>query len=195
MRATSRTPVVLAISIGVVVAIGLALWSVSSRPGPRFADPPNGLTLASLHGFAGYPVYGVGRQIDGLALSFIFLQPPESEVGSGFVAMRYGTCQLGSGSPPTCSYPLEIESWRACTRDEGTSHPPSVTTKRGARVGHFGGGRLEVYTGLSTVVISTASQELRQDVLDALGAQNPLAARAMRGGELAPPTTIPRSCS
>jgi hypothetical protein len=195
MRVASWKQVVLAISLGVVVAVGLALWSLSSRPGPQFADPPSDFTLASLHRFGGYPVYGAGRRIDALGLAGITLQPPESEVGSGFVSMRYGACRLSAGSEPRCTYPLEIQTWRACTRDEGTSHPPSVSTERGARVGRFTDRTLEVYTGRSTVVIDAPSAQVARDVVRLLHAQNLLAARAMHGGRLAPPTTIPRSCS
>jgi hypothetical protein len=194
VRVISGKQVSLAIAGGVVVALGLALWSISSRPGPRFADPPNDFTLASLHRFGSYPVYGVGRRIDGLGLSGISWQRP-GEGSSGFVAMLYGGCRLSGGSEPRCTYPLEIQSWRACTRDEGTDNPPSVTSQRGARVGRFSGRELHVYTGRSTVVVDAPSPRLANDVVRLLRAQNVLAARAMRGDRLAPPTQIPRACS
>jgi hypothetical protein len=85
-----------------------------------------------------------------------------------YVDFEYGTCNAEpqeSGGDSGCYVPLEIQSWRSCSRNLSfysinqksgeTSRPYTLRTIRGVPVAVFGDGSsmVEVYTGSETVVV------------------------------------------
>ncbi len=95
------------------------------------------------------------------------------------VGFIYGSCTPPSGEGG-CSPPLEIQNWPACKRNLHSYKPPpgvpqaipppKLTTVRGVPAATFEGdpGRLEVYTGRTTVVIFASGDTQARAVADNL---------------------------
>jgi hypothetical protein len=99
---------------------------------------------------------------------------------------------LSGGEGSSCTYPLEIQSWRACDRSPGLSAVgrSSFTSFRGARLATFPDGRAEIYTGRATVVIFAATPTLARAAEDALTRVNTPARPESSTGSLAPPEKL-----
>ena len=83
-----------------------------------------------------------------------------------YVSVIYGGCELDDSDTPSCVPPLEIQTWRGCNRtlsdiDYGVGVP--VEYKRlsigGASAAAFPDGRIEIYTGSSTIAVFADSPE------------------------------------
>lgn len=91
-----------------------------------------------------------------------------------------------------CAPPLEVQTWPACRRSvanytyEGKPYPHEpLPDERGAEVAGFEeGGRLEVYSGSSAVVVFANDPAVAQKVLSLLRPQAPDSRPATRASEL-----------
>jgi hypothetical protein len=124
----------------------------------------------------------------------------EGEPGANYVSYIYGECEYrnpenGDGG---CAPPLEVQTWPACRRSlanytyEGKPlpHEPLPDERRAEVAGFEEGGRLEVYSGSSTVVVFANDPEVAQKVLSLLRPQAPDSPPATRASELE--TEIPQ---
>ncbi|MDP8911282.1 MAG: hypothetical protein M3M94_04375 [Actinomycetota bacterium] len=196
--------------------------SVSGNGGPPQLSPGE-MTPEALETFTEFPLYGLSEPIDGLMLTHAERMspavlrkypPPVKTIGTprnqpedrghkivpDHVTMIYGDCDPGTDGG--CSTPLQIEIWRSCNRylDDyeaapGQPLPHTESMVRGTKAADFGG-RLEVYAGSVTIVIS-ANSSLRKRVAAALEPLN-AAARAetnQREGDLLPRSSPGPDCA
>lgn len=160
-----------------VAGIGFCLTLV----GPvHAATDPGNMTYDESVAFSYYPIYGAGNAIAQLPLTAIdhmmvygssitfpefrgpVTFPTDIEPASDFVAMIYGDCVV---PPPTtdyedsggCELPVEIQTWPACMRNPAQYRlhfdAAPLIIKGAPAVAFEGGERLEIYTGISTIVI------------------------------------------
>jgi len=139
-----------------------------------------------------FETFSVGPSVDGLPLTYT-----ERRCGGGPVATRvnylsyvYGDCEIVEGATG-CQPPLEIQTWPACQRFlakysfRGKPLPRRRLEKRdGAEVVEFNFAldkRIEVYTGLSTVVIFAVDRALATRAVEMLRLE----------GEARPPASHP----
>ena len=116
------------------------------------------------------------------------------EPGADYVSYIYGDCEYlkSENIEGGCAPPLEVQTWPACRRSlanytyEGKAYPyEPLPDERGAEVASFEeGGRLELYSGSSTVVVFANDPALAQKVLSLLRPQAPDSPPATRASEL-----------
>jgi hypothetical protein len=127
------------------------------------------LTPSQLHGFADFPVYGLGSSFGGFALTHLGRKLERAQVPGlatpktlNYVDQVYGDCVPVADTG--CAPPLTVQVWPACERtladyDNGPLGPTVSyrrLTIRGVPAADFGDW-IEVYTGDVTVVISGSS--------------------------------------
>jgi hypothetical protein len=153
---------------------------VDASDGQDVPPGANWLRCTDLDEPLNFAEYSLGEEFQGLRLAFVMrrcMTPVESPktIRENYVDYIYGECepeptpgeQLADGG---CSPPLEIQSWPACERSladyqaaPGIPYPHEQieTLKGGAVKATFdGGGRIEIYTARSTVVIFGNDPEL-----------------------------------
>lgn len=134
---------------------------------------------------ANFRAFGLGDSFSGLklvaALRRCDLPYPGEPVSANYVSYIYGDCKLEEveAGRDSCQPPLEIQSWPACQRslsdydstmiEDTVKQLPDV---RGAKTLSFGGGRVEFYTGDSTVVAFASDDRLLKGVDQSLGEQS-----------------------
>ena len=106
------------------------------------------------------------------------------------VLFMYGTCEIPAGNEGGCSLPVSVSNEPACSRNLSMyggplSPKPFLTRVRGTTAAFFeGGGRLEIQTGATTVVIFAFSKRKALSVAQNLRGLNvPVSA----GDPLPPP--------
>ena len=138
-------------------------------PGLSFFDVPQPLA------FHEFPLYDAGDRVDGLPLVAVLRRDDTAD----FVSFVYGDCTAGDDEG--CAPPAEVQVWPACRRNlrlydsplSGTP-APEPTKVRGVPAAFFEDGeRLELQTGISTVVVFAAN---RTRVLRIAAALRPLGA-------------------
>jgi hypothetical protein len=141
------------------------------------------LTAERLASWSGFPVYSVGAAFESLPISSInhvSVNVPYGDTGErprdrpefmrstdrhqvelDYVSVMYGGCELNdSDDTRSCALPLEIQTWRGCNRtlsdiDYGPGIPVEYEPLSigGATAVVFPDGRIEIYTGSSTIVV------------------------------------------
>jgi hypothetical protein len=139
--------------------------------GPR--DPINFEVFSAGPAVAGVPVTAAVRRCDSGALA--------DEMPSNYFAYVYGKCQAQSKTGESCLPPLQIRSYPACQRTyadysfEGKPLPyrelPPVGGAKVFEIEFLVDHRIEVYTGMSTIVISAADWSLAEEALELLRGQ------------------------
>lgn len=116
-------------------------------------SPTSTPELTAAESYDDYALYYLGSSFDGFPLTSAAMGP-----GSGTGRKRawdfiYGDC-TPSGDEPSCTPPLDLQNWSICTRFPARYPGPTqkTTTIDGVETLPAGGG-LDVYTGLTTVVI------------------------------------------
>jgi hypothetical protein len=129
--------------------------SILRRPdGGRVPVERPSFDLAALQRLKRFRLYYLGNSFEGFPLAGV----PTDKFPGGEVAFLYGYTKDGA-------LPIDIQNWSACDRNPSVlSGPKSKPTRRfrigdaaAAEYGNLNGeeGRLEVYTGKTTVKIST----------------------------------------
>jgi hypothetical protein len=156
-----------AITAALVVHAGQAGDDPSQAPKSTFSVKQAGV-------FGEFPLYNAGLAVDGLPLVAVLRRTE----GANYVSFIYGDCQATGETG--CAPPAEIQVWPACLRNPSLyqSKLPGgptfeETTVRGVPAASFEDGqRLELQTGISTVVIFGRSPEDVLRVADALRGVN-----------------------
>lgn len=153
-----------------------------------------------------FPVYSVGQVFENLAeqpATRTCDTPDADQLQEGLardndVTIDYGTCTPSPSGPDdtslpaNCNPPLSIQTWPACERNAalyqddpfGTPLPHTDLLVRGVPASWFDDGadrRLEIYTGLVTVVIFGDNDQL---MLDAANAMLPVPGNPFSGTDL-----------
>jgi hypothetical protein len=152
----------LLVILAVAAAAGIATFfavhrsqaGTSSKAAPtKVAAPKSTFSLAAARAFDDFPVYNAGASIDGFPLVAVLRR---NDGRTNYVSFIYGDCQPTGDSG--CSPPAEVQVWPACLRNPSLYNSPYApastgTMVRGVPAALFGGQRLEIQTGASTVVI------------------------------------------
>ena len=143
-----------------MVAWGAELGSepASAPIDGRYTPKPRGnFTLAEAKGFDRFDLLYPGASAAGLSLVAVNrVSGPIEEPGvqSDRISFLYGTCtaRIGHG----CMPPLQIQVWNACERYQALYpfEPDESLEVRGAPAAFYEGHtRLEIYSGMATIVI------------------------------------------
>jgi hypothetical protein len=161
----------LILGLGIAASVTIAAIAGGSEAERGFDYADSDLTPASIRDFAAYPVYSVGSEFDGDALTAIHHRvgaETRAPVRADYVSLKYGTCEPDSDSG--CAAPLEMQTWPACKRNrsmyllapdidgdgpgKAIPYPREDVTVRGVPAAFFdSGSRLELYTGEVTIVL------------------------------------------
>jgi hypothetical protein len=174
--------------VGIVALLAIGAAAIAGAgPGSPDGQAPRGksnFSVAEARSFADFPLYYAGDDVAGFSLTAVLREPINQTQET--VSFIYGDC-----SPPPdagCAPPVVIQIWPACVRNpslyKGQRFPvPVPTSTRGAPAALFEGGhRLEIQTGISTVVIFGAEQSHITTVANELAGVNV----AVRPGEKLP---------
>ena len=163
-----RKFVLVAAVVVVVAAVVVLLRSRHAEANARADAPKSTFSVARAKAFAKFPLYNAGDAVEALPL---VAELRRVGGAANYVSFIYGDCTAVDDYG--CAPPIEIQIWPACVRN------PSLYVGRGAPVGdgvtvrgvpaafYEDGRRLEVQTGISTVVIFGRTQA---DVVTAAGA-------------------------
>jgi hypothetical protein len=155
-------------------------------------DEPSGIAIEGNYSleqaqlFEDFPLYALGESYGDLPLVAVqrtfdaSVEPPP--VRPNYVDFIYGTCEPAAGSEGRCTPPLSVQVWAACERNP-LVYGPEAGQERPIEVrgvpGYFyeGGGRLELSTGTSTVVIFASGRQAALAAAAVLrGVNNPVTA-------------------
>lgn len=147
------------VAVGVAFVLGLALSGSVSAGGGSGASRAD-FSVERARGFDEFPLYSAGDRVEGLPLIAVLRRDDTAD----YVSFVYGDCVAEDESG--CAPPAEIQVWPACRRSLSLyeSAPPGGVlpehfVTRGVRAALFDEGtRLELQTGLSTVVIFADSR-------------------------------------
>jgi hypothetical protein len=137
------------------------------------AEPPNFTAYSLGLEFQGLPVTAVIRRCDAK------YPDPQENIRANYVSYIYGDCKV-TADVDGCAPPLEVQTWPACERsladyDDGPGgvfSPNELGEARGVPAETFDGdSRVELYTGMSTVVIFGTGKQQALAVIDALRAE------------------------
>jgi hypothetical protein len=136
--------------------------AVSGSPG-NVADF---LPCALANATSNFPVFSLGSSFEGRTTTHLIRRcatpDPTEPVRSNFVSYIYGDCAVTTQAESSCAPPIEIQSWPACERNlalyaltpEALRLPYNTTTLNGLPSTVFEDGtRIEIYTGVSTIVL------------------------------------------
>jgi hypothetical protein len=186
-----RRAAVLVCALGLLAGAGV--YAYATLAAPEQSPPPKGnFSLAGAREFREFPLYWLGPSFGNLRQTAILRRdnppsPPERIPGR-FVSFLYGDCEPKHEFG--CALPLEVQSWPACIRNpsvyrltpDGRRLPSRRSTIRGVPAFLYeDGGRLEVSTGKTTVVLFGRTDLLQK----AARALQPVSGR--RGEKLPPP--------
>jgi hypothetical protein len=171
------------------VAAALALLTLAGvvrgeRPAGSFDRVHSDFDPVGVREFQGFPLYWAGDSHDGLRLTAITRRRPQlGRDSADYVSFLYGDCRPPPGSG--CALPLEIQTWPACVRtladyrltpfsDDPLPHE-TLTVRRvpGAFFRESPtSARLELYTGVVTVVLFGTERERLLAAADAIRGVN-----------------------
>ena len=165
-RTGSRSRVIV---VGAVIAAAVvALAVVLGYGGSQRESYKGNFSVEEAKQFRDFPIYYAGNAVSGEELSAVLHDPFGFRDPDQFtVAFIYGTCD-SEGYDGGCAPPVEISNEPACRRNlamyGGAGSPvQDLTGVRGAPAAFFeNGGRVEIQTGRTTVVIFGNS---KKDVL------------------------------
>jgi hypothetical protein len=135
----------------------LAAGALVGTVGPAADDSPRStFSLGEAREFSSFPVYYAGDSVDGVPLVAVLRRADSAN----YISFIYGSCDASGDAG--CAPPGEVQVWPACVRNpsryasnRSPISPVSVPTEiRGAPAASFEEGhRLEIQTGVSTVVL------------------------------------------
>jgi hypothetical protein len=154
---------------------------------PRATTPGGNYSLAKAKRFEDFPLYAPGVAFGDLPLTAVLRRfndsPDAPPVRENYVDFLYGTCEPPEGEGG-CALPLSVQVWAACERNPMV-YGPEIAREGPVQIrgvpGYFyeGGRRLELSTGMSTVVIFAASRDETLTAASALeGVNNQVTADA-----------------
>lgn len=163
-----------------IVALAVVLLAATATllgMGPAGSDgaPKSTFSLEKARTFANFPVYYAGDSMGDVPLVAVLRRNDSAT----YVSFIYGECDASSETG--CAPPGEVQVWPACRRNpslyEAPRSPispvPERTTVRGVPAASFEEGhRLEIQTGVSTVVIFGRSPEFVLELANALRGTN-----------------------
>jgi len=151
------------------------------------ADPPEGaFSYEDAQAFQDFPLYYAGDTILGLSMNYVIKQPinqlaeywKPGDPARDTVSFIYGTCEIEADDEIACPAPIEVQVWPACVRNPSwyanQDFPtPDNVIIRGVPAAFFEeGARVEIQTGISTVVIFGPGESAVSDVANALRGVN-----------------------
>jgi hypothetical protein len=168
-RTTALTLAVFALG---VTACGSGVGSTAPSHGPAAG-------LTKVRRFQEYPLFWLGPTYGGLKLTGVDsgrVDVPSADhtriirTHSHTVTFLYGTCTPGGGDEQSCPPPLQVQNWPSCGRNAALYglHLPLRLHVRGVPAMRFGG-RLEIWTGTSDVVIFFADAARAAAALRSVG--------------------------
>lgn len=175
-----RIGILLIVVVAAATAVAGAIWATRADSTPTGVAPMQGnYSVAQAKGFTKFPLYNAGGSVSGYPLLAVQhdTQPADS------ITFVYGDCtppQAADGSyDGGCAPPVQVQIWPACFRNPSSfatdmtfSPVGDKTTVRGVpTIFYEDGGRLEIQTGTSTLVIF-ADHDLTMKVADALRGVN-----------------------
>lgn len=150
-----------------VESFGAAVGDQSAAAGAadRYVPKPRGnMTLAQAKAFTPYALYHAGSSPTGLPLVAVNrvggTRSDEPGVYPDRVSFLYGTCSARRGQG--CMPPLQLQIWNACERYQALYpfEPDESLEIRGVPAAFYEGKtRLELYSGMVTVVVFGESRE------------------------------------
>jgi hypothetical protein len=163
-----------AIFFAAAATAGLVLLAGCGSARAPTGEPRGNFTLEAARAFDGFPLYYAGENVEGLPLVAVTRRQDTAD----YVAFIYGDC--AAGDDMGCAPPAEIQIWQACRRNLGlydTSQPgtPELepVTIRGVPAAFLEDGhRLEIQTGVSTVVVFAGSRGRALRIAEALRGVN-----------------------
>ena len=133
--------------------------------GSTTVHPKGNYSVSEARSYEGFPVFYPGDSINGHRLSAVGRDPlGPMRKNQEAVSFMYGTCEIPAGTEGGCSLPVSVSNEPACSRNlsvySGSLSPtPDRTRVRGTTAAFFeGGGRLEIQSGKTTVVIFASSK-------------------------------------
>lgn len=159
----------------VVAALAATATILGMAPAGSNGSPKSAFSLEKARTFANFPVYYAGDSVEGVPLVAVLRRNDSAT----YVSFIYGECNASSETG--CAPPGEVQVWPACRRNpslyKGPRSPispaPEQTTVRGVPAASFEDGhRLEIQTGVSTVVIFGRSPEFALELAKALRGTN-----------------------
>ena len=172
------------LSIITVAAIGLTASVL--RTDHATADPaPGVITFSDAQAFGEFRIFYAGDTVLDLDMTYVLMQPISQEAEywqagdptRNTVSFIYGDCPRADEGG--CAPPLEVQNWPACVRNpswystQQYGPAPESATIRTVPAAFFEEGtRVEIQTGISTVVIFGPSQSDVLAVANALRAVN-----------------------
>lgn len=165
------------LSVAALAVASLAATATVLGMGPAGSDgsPKSTFSLEKARTFANFPVFYAGDSVADVPLVAVLRRNDSAT----YVSFIYGQCDAFSETG--CAPPGEVQVWPACRRNpslyKGPRSPispvPDPTTVRGVPAASFEDGhRLEIQTGVSTVVIFGHSPEFVLELANALRGTN-----------------------
>ena len=166
------------ILLSVIAVVGAVTGFALTRGGSADASAPDALrgnfSMAQAQAFTNFPLYNAGSSLDGMPLAVFY----DTGGFSPSVSFLYGNCIATDDMG--CSPPVQVQVWPACKRNPSlyeSSRPgaltPEKTSVRGVPAAFFeDGDRLEIQTGISTVVIFGRTRDEVLQVASALRGVN-----------------------
>lgn len=154
------------------LATGFAVAHRGEAGGPPSVTPHSTFSVEAARAFKGFPIYNAGDSFDGSPLVAVLRR----DDSANYVSFIYGECK--ATDDVGCAPPAEVQVWPACKRNLSLYTPPGspapqTAVVRGVRAAFFDDGqRLEIQTGISTVVIFAVGQEQALQAADALRGVN-----------------------
>src|SRR5215218_2283247 len=170
MRITRRYALVVAAVLAAGAPALVLLRSGDAEANARPDAPKSTFSVARAKAFSDFPVYDAGDSVEGLPL---VAELRRVGGAANYVSFIYGDCVAVDDYG--CAPPIEIQIWPACVRNPSLYAGPGApvgdkVTVRGVPAAFYEDGRrLEVQTGISTVVVFGRTQADVVAAADALG--------------------------
>jgi hypothetical protein len=164
------------VAAGIVVAAAAAivvLRSSDAEANARADAPKSTFSVVQAKAFGEFPLYNAGDAVEGLPL---VAELRRVGGAANYVSFIYGDCTAVDDYG--CASPVEIQIWPACVRNPSLYAAPSAPVGEKAAIRgvpamfYEDGRRLEIQTGISTVVVFGRTQADVVTVADALRGVN-----------------------
>jgi len=173
MRIKRRYALVVAAVLAAGAPALVLLRSGDAEANARPDAPKSTFSVARAKAFSDFPVYDAGDSVEGLPL---VAELRRVGGAANYVSFIYGDCVAVDDYG--CAPPIEIQIWPACVRNPSLYAGPGApvgdkVTVRGVPAAFYEDGRrLEVQTGISTVVVFGRTQADVVAAADALRGVN-----------------------
>lgn len=154
------------VAVGAVLVVLFAVVTLGCSGGSTTVHPKGNFSVEQAREFHRFPVYYPGSEANGQKLTAVRRDPlGPMRKNEDSILFSYGTCEIPAGQMEGgCSLPVSVSNEPACSRNlsmyQGALSPrPRRTRVRGTTAAFFeGGSRLEIQTGITTVVIFARSK-------------------------------------